>query len=75
MPSVHCLAASSERCLVVSWVVEELVAYCGVGEGLPVSTAALTICLGGLLKRCETQKVRAAKVDLVSIRGEHLNCC
>ena len=75
MPSVHCLAASSERCLVVSWVVEELVAYCGVGEGLPVSTAALTICLGGLSKRCETQKVRAARVDPVSIRGEHLNCC
>ena len=75
MQLMHCLAASSERCLVVSLVVEGLVVYCEVSGGLPILTAALAVCLGGLLKRCETQKERAIRVDLVSIPEVHLNCC
>lgn len=72
---MHCLVVSCERCLVVSWVVEGLAVYCGVSEGLPISTAALAVCLGGLLRHCEMQKGRAARVDPVSIPEGHLNCC
>lgn len=70
---MHCLAESSERCLMVSGVAEVPAAYCEVSEEPPVSMAVLAVCPEGLLRHCGMRKVHATRVDPVSIPEVHLN--